>query len=311
MVRFILIRTLQALFSIYLVTTAVFFLARVTGDPVDLLLPVEATAEDAARIRALWGLDQPMWVQYTTYLSNAVRGDFGTSLLFRGRDAFEVVISHLPATLSLGFFALLWSGLLGALVGFLAALKPNSLIDTVANVTSAIGQSMPAYWLGIVLIFAFSVQLGWLPVSGMGDGSLRYYVLPAITMGWFQYAAITRLMRSSMLDVLDRQYMLLAEAKGLAYWRVAVVHGLKNAMSIPLTYFGIVIGVVLTGSVAVETVFGWPGIGRLAIQAVLRRDFVTLQVITIMFMIIYLLANLLVDVLYGVIDPRVRARVSS
>lgn len=311
MILFILIRTAQALFSIFLVTTAVFFLARVTGDPLDLLLPIEATAEDAARIRALWGLDQSAWVQYVTYLSNAVRGDFGTSLLFRGRGAFEVVMSHLPATLILGAVALLWSGLLGALVGFLAAIKPKSAIDTFAQITSAIGQSMPAYWLGIVLIFFFSVQLGWLPVSGMGEGSWRNLVLPAITMGWFQYAAITRLMRSSMLDVLDRPYMLLAEAKGLTFWRVAIVHGLKNAVAIPLTYFGIVIGVVLTGSVAVETVFGWPGIGRLAIQAVLRRDFVTLQVITIVFMMIYLTANLLVDVLYGVLDPRIRARVKS
>jgi len=304
--RFLLARVLQALLALLGVATMVFFVARLTGDPATVFLPLHATPEDYARLREAWGLDQPLYVQYVTFLGNAIRGDFGVSIVAPGRDALQVVMVRLPATLVLGIVALTWAVVLGVPLGILSAVYRGGPIDSSARTFAAFGQAIPSFWVGIVLMWIVAVELRWLPASGRGDW--RNLVLPAIALGLYPFAAVVRLMRSSMIEVLNRPYLLLAESKGLSRFRIICMHAFKNAAAVPLTYFGIIIGIVLTGSIAVETVFGWPGIGRLAITAVQARDFATIQALTIVIAVVYLSVNLIVDVMYGVLDPRVQSK---
>jgi peptide/nickel transport system permease protein len=217
-----------------------------------------------------------------------------------------LVMDRLPATLQLAGFALLVSAVIALPIGVLSAVKKGTPWDSGAKVIALLGQSLPGFWLGIVLMWIFAVTLGWLPTSGRGG--IQYMILPAITLGWFQVAAIMRLVRSSMLDVLDTEFVKLTRIKGLAEWKVVWKHCLRNASIAPLTFFAIIAGVLMTGSVVTESVFSWPGTGLLAIDAVRARDYQVVQAVVIVFSAIFIVTNLLVDILYAYLDPRIRYR---
>jgi peptide/nickel transport system permease protein len=282
----------------------VFSLARVTGNPLDVLLPLEATPEDYERVAKHWGLDKPLYVQYFVFLTKAVRGDFGMSWKWQGHSAMGLVVERLPATLELAGLALIISVLIAVPVGVLAAVTKDRPFDYAGKIIALLGQSLPSFWLGIVLMWIFAVTLGWLPTSGRGG--ISHMILPAVCLGWFQVAAMMRLVRSAMLDVLDSEFVKLARVKGLAEWKVVWKHCLRNAAIAPLTYFAITAGVLLTGSVVIESVFAWPGTGLLAVDAVRARDFQVVQAIVIVFAAVFIFTNLVVDVLYAYLDPRIR-----
>jgi peptide/nickel transport system permease protein len=265
---------------------------------------MEATKEDYDRVSKHWGLDEPLYVQYIIFLSKAAQGDFGYSWKWPGHTAMGLVAQRLPATLQLAGFALFISILIALPVGVLSAVKKGSVWDSAAKIIALLGQSLPAFWLGIVLMWIFAVTLGWLPTSGRGG--IQYMILPAITLGWFQVAAIMRLVRSSMLEVLDSEFVKLTRIKGLAEWKVVWKHCLRNAAIAPLTFFAIIAGVLMTGAVVTESVFSWPGTGLLVVDAVRARDFQVVQAVVIVFSGIFILTNLVVDILYAVLDPRIR-----
>ena len=304
MQRFIAVRVLQSLLAILVMSMIVFGLARVSGNPLDVMLPIEAMPEDYERLSKHWGLDQPITMQYGIFITKALQGDFGDSLKYQGKSAMSLVTERLPATLELAGFALLVSVIIALPIGVLAAVAKGSHWDTAAKIVALLGQSLPAFWLGIVLMWIFAVMLGWLPSSGRGG--LQHLILPAITLGWFQVAVIMRLVRSSMLEVLDSEFVKLARVKGIPEWKVVWKHCLRNASIAPLTVFAIIAGSLLTGSVVTETVFTWPGVGLLVVDAVRARDFQVVQAVVIVFAGIFILCNLLVDILYAYLDPRIR-----
>jgi len=301
---FISTRILHSLISLLAISLIVFGLSHFTGSPVDSLLPDDATPQQIQNLTEHLGLDRPLYIQYLTFLQNALTGDFGDSTKWKGTTAAMVVLERLPATLQLGGLAMLMSVLIAVPMGVLAAVKRGSWFDTFASGFSLLGQSLPTFWLGIVLMWIFAVMLGWFPTSGYG--TVWHMILPAFAMAWFQIAALTRLTRSAMLDVLDAEYIKLARIKGVQERAIIWRHAFRNAAIVPTTYFGVLAGSLLTGSVVVETVFAWPGTGLLAIDAIRGRDFPVVQAVVMFFAIFYLLANFLVDVLYAVIDPRIR-----
>jgi len=306
MQRYIARRALQSLLALWVMSLIVFAMARLSGNALDAMLPMEATQEDYERLSKYWGLDQPLHVQYGIFLARAIRGDFGMSWKWPGYSAMGLVMDRLPATLQLAGFALLISVLIALPIGVLSAVRKGGVWDTTAKIVALLGQSLPGFWLGIVLMWIFAVHLGWFPTSGRGG--IAYMVLPAITLGWFQVAAIMRLVRSSMLEVLDSEFVKLSRIKGLAEWKVVWKHCLRNASIAPLTFFAIIAGVLMTGSVVTESVFSWPGTGLLAIDAVRARDYQVVQAVVIVFATIFILTNLLVDILYAYLDPRIRYR---
>ncbi len=290
--------------SLFVVTIVVFSLSHLTGDPVDAMLPDDATQQQIEDLTKHLGLDRPYHVQYVTFIGNALRGDFGQSTKWRGKSASTVVLERLPATLKLGGLAILISVVASIPLGVLAAVYRNSPLDRGASVIALLGQSLPAFWLAIVLMWIFAVTLGWFPTSGLGG--LSYMILPAVAMAWFQVAALTRLTRSAMLEVLDSEYVKFAKVKGLTENVVIWKHAFRNAAIVPVTYFGVLAGSLLTGSVVIETVFAWPGTGLLALEAIRGRDFPVVQFVVLFFAVFYLFANLVIDVVYGLIDPRIR-----
>lgn len=304
MQRFIAVRVLQSLLAIMVMSVIVFGLARLSGNPLDVMLPIEAMPEDFERLSKYWGLDKPVTTQYVIFIKKALQGDFGDSLKYQGQSAMGLVRERLPATLELAGIALLISALIALPIGVLAAVAKDTGWDAAAKVIALLGQSLPVFWLGIVLMWIFAVILGWLPSSGRGG--IQHMILPAITLGWFQVAAIMRLVRSSMLEVLDSEFVKFARVKGLPEWKVVWKHCLRNAGIAPLTFFAIIAGSLLTGSVVTETVFTWPGVGLLVIDAVRSRDFQVVQAVVIVFAGIFILTNLLVDILYAYLDPRIR-----
>ncbi len=304
MQRYILIRLIQSIFTLIGVSIIVFSLARLSGNPLDVLLPDEADDETFERISELWGLNDPWYVQYFTFVKNASRGEFGPSFKWQGRTAMELVFLHLPATLQLAGFSILVSVVLAVPIGVMSAVKKGTLLDTVGKLVALLGQSLPSFWLAIVMIWIFAVKLGWFPTSGRGG--FDHMILPGIALGWFSVASFMRLTRSSMLNVLDSEYIKLARIKGLPEWKVIWKHGLKNAAIPPLTVFGAIVVGQMTGSVTIETVFAWPGIGLLALQAVNARDYQVIQAVTMFISVLFIGMNLLIDILYAYIDPRVR-----
>lgn len=290
--------------SLFVVTIVVFSLSHLTGDPVDAMLPDDATQQQIEDLTKHLGLDRPYHVQYLTFIGNALRGDFGQSTKWKGKSASTVVLERLPATLKLGGLAILISVVASIPLGVLAAVYRNSPLDRGASVIALLGQSLPAFWLAIVLMWIFAVTLGWFPTSGLGG--LSYMILPAVAMAWFQVAALTRLTRSAMLEVLDSEYVKFAKVKGLTENVVIWKHAFRNAAIVPVTYFGVLAGSLLTGSVVIETVFAWPGTGLLALEAIRGRDFPVVQFVVLFFAVFYLFANLVIDVVYGLIDPRIR-----
>jgi len=304
MQRYITIRFLQSLLALFVMSMIVFSLARMTGDPLDVLLPMEAGEGERERVAKHWGLDRPLYEQYFVFLGKALRGDFGNSWKWQGHTAMGLVLERMPATLQLAGFALVISVVLALPFGVLTAVWRDTLFDSVGKIFAILGQSLPGFWLGIVLMWVFAVMLGWLPTSGRGG--IRHMILPGVCLGWFQVATTMRLIRSSMLDVLDSEFVKLTRIKGIPEWKVVWKHCLRNAAITPLTYFAISAGALIIGSVIIESVFAWPGTGLLAVDAVRARDFQVVQAIVIVFAAVFILANLLVDILYAYIDPRIR-----
>jgi peptide/nickel transport system permease protein len=293
----------QTLLVVFLSLTAVFFLARLGGDPVLLFLPMDIQAKDLNEFRQRLGFNDPLPVQYARFMSGAVRGDFGESLRYK-QDALGLVLERMPATLRLGGAALLLTFCLAIPVGVVSAMKRGSVWDYLGMGGAVLGQAIPGFWLGLMLIYLFSVRLGWLPTGGTG-GPL-HYVMPVLVLGAFYAARMARLTRSSVLDTLGEDYILTARAKGLAELVVVGKHTLKNAAIPIVTLAGLETGQLLGGAVITETIFAWPGVGRLTVQALLNRDFPLVLAAVFVASLTYTLINLVVDLLYGWIDPRTR-----
>lgn len=304
MIGFFLRRLGESLLAVWGVVTIVFFVTRVLGDPAALLLPIGATAQDIDALRAQLGLDQPLLMQYASFLLNAVQGDFGTSFQY-GRDAMQVVLERLPATATLALTAIAFGLVIGGVAGSIAALKRGKAIEFVVMTFALLGQATPVFWLGIMLILFFGVNLGWLPTGGYG--TLANLILPAFTLAVFVSASIARLLRSSMLEILQEDYIRTAKAKGLLRSTVFIWHVARNALIPVVTMTAILTGELLGGSVVTETVFAWPGVGRLIIQAIEAKDFPVIQAGITLIATIFVLINFLVDLLYGVLDPRIRS----
>jgi len=304
MSNFIARRFAEMLVTLLLMSMVVFALGRLTGDPVALILSDYASDEDRARVVQELGLDKPIWQQYGTFLGNALRGDLGNSLVGEQRPALDIVMERMPASLQLASAALIISFLVGVPLGVLAAVNYQTAIDVAARLIALLGQSIPVFWLGIILMYLLSVQFSLLPTSGYG--SIKHIVLPAITMAFFTIAAVTRLVRVSMIDALGSEYVKLARIKGLSEFKVVYKHALRNSLIPVLSFMGSFFATMITGAVVVETVFSWPGIGRLAFEAILNRDFPLMQAVVLFITTLFVIVNLLVDIAYAWLDPRIR-----
>ena len=301
--KFIVKRAGLALISLFLLSLTIFFLMRVTGDPAVLLAEPGASQADLDAIRKQFGLDQPLWIQYFSFVSHLVRGDFGQSFYYR-TDVFELYLSRLPASLLLASAAMAFSLLVGIPTGIIAAVRVNQWWDSVGKIFALLGLSMPSFWVGLIMILFFSVYLGWLPSSG--SGTVLHLVMPSIALGWVFAASHMRLTRSSMLEVLGSEYVKLARLKGLPEALVISKHAFKNALIPVLTLAGINLVIMVNVAVVVETVFAWPGVGRLLFEGIAFRDFPVVQATVLLGGVMIVVVNLLVDILYAVIDPRIR-----
>lgn len=304
MQRFIFLRVIQSIVAVLVISAIVFALARVTGDPVAILLPEDASPKVVEQVRSKWGLDQPIYVQYARYIGNFVRGDFGQAWAYGGVPITELIARRLPNTIMLAAFAWVVSAALALPIGVLVAVKKDTPFDWGGKVVALIGQSAPSFAIGLLLMWVFAVLLGWLPTSG--NAGFKSIILPGIALGYYNVAAVMRLTRSSMLEVLDTEYVKLARIKGMPERKVIWKHCFRNALIVPFTYMGLIGAVLLTGSVVIETVFVWPGLGDLAIDAIRNRDFPVIQAVVILFAAFYIFINLFVDVLYAYLNPRIR-----
>jgi len=303
MSRYLAVRFLQALITLVAATVLVFFLARLTGNPLDVMLPASATEEEYTSVAMHLGLDKPLALQYWRFIANAAKGDFGRSIRYR-RPVMEFIIDRAPATIKLAAAAALISLLISIPAGIIAAVNRDKWQDAITKGFAIFGQSVPSFWIGIMLIQIFAVQLGWLPAGGYE--TLKCWILPAITLGLASTAGVVRLTRSAMLDVLDTDFVRLARIKGVPEKFVIWKHALRNALIPVVTFSGIIYAHFLMGSVVTESIFAWPGIGRLAYNSVMYRDFPLIQGLIIIFIALYLLINLAVDILYAYLDPRIR-----
>ncbi|PYO57703.1 MAG: ABC transporter permease [Candidatus Rokuibacteriota bacterium] len=303
MVRFVLARLLQSLVALAILSVVVFILARATGDPLHLILPMSASEEDYANARRYLGLDRPYLEQYVSFVARAVTGDFGMSLRAR-RPVSELIRERLPNSLRLAAFAMGISLAIAFPLGVMAAVKKGTALDRTAQVIAVLGQSLPTFWVAIVLVEFVAGRLQWLPAGGI-DG-FASYILPGFTLGWFVVAGLMRLLRSGMLEVLDSEYVKLARVKGVAERRVVWLHALKNALIPVVTFAGIYFAILVTTAIVVETVFAWPGLGRLAYEGISSRDFPVIQAVVLTTAAIVAAVNLGVDCLYALIDPRLR-----
>jgi peptide/nickel transport system permease protein len=303
MKKFILQRMGYSLISLFLLTLTIFLFVRLTGDPTVLLVEPGASREDMAMVRQQLGLDRSLVVQYVSFVADMARGDFGKSFYYR-TPVLELYMSRLPHSLMLAATAMLFSLVIGIPSGILAAVRVGRFADHTGKIFSLLGLSMPQFWVGLLLILFFSVYLGWLPSSG--SGTVWHLIMPAFSLGWFFAAAHMRITRSSMLDVLGSEYVKLARLKGLPEKRVIVKHALKNALIPVLTLAGINLVLMVNVAIVVETVFAWPGIGRLLFEGIAFRDFPIVQATVLFSGVMIVVVNLVVDVLYAVIDPRIR-----
>jgi len=301
--RYIARRLIQAVFVLVGISIVVFLLTHVIGDPVVLLLPFEASQEQVAAMRHQFGLDQPLFVQYLRFVEGALRGNFGLSVR-QNVPAMSLVAERVLATAELALSALVLSAAVSIPAGVLAALKRRGLVDRTVLLFSLLGQSMPTFWLGLLAILAFAVTLHWFPTGGIGG--IRHLVLPASVLAVFSSAEIARLTRSSMLDVLSEDYLKTARAKGQLERVVIAKHALRNAALPIVTWLALELGTLLGGAVVTETVFSWPGMGRLAVQAIFARDFPVVQATVLFAATIFVLVNLVTDLLYVWLDPRIR-----
>ncbi|WP_011581734.1 MULTISPECIES: ABC transporter permease [Chelativorans] len=303
MADFLISRLLYAAAVLLGVSVAVFFLIRIGGDPSALFLPPEAPVEEIERFRRLMGFDRPLAVQYFDFLGRALQGDFGMSLRY-DQPAMKLVLERVPATLQLGAMALLMSLVISIPLAILAAAKHGSAIDRASLLASLLGQSFPAFWLAIMLILLFSETFRLLPPSGRG--TWQQLIMPAIVLATYSTAIITRLLRSSMIEVLQSDYVRTARGKGVKESRIILSHALRNAAIPTLTVIGLQVGALLGGAVITEEVFAYPGVGRLAIQAIANRDFTVVQAFVVLMAALIVTINLLVDLSYGLLDPRLR-----
>ena len=301
--KYIIRRLGYSVISLVLLSLTIFFFVRVTGDPAVLLVEPGASKADLDQIRQQFGLDRPLFVQYGHFVSSLVRGDFGQSFYYR-TPVLELYLSRLPNSLMLAAAAMTLSLLIGIPSGILAAVRVNGWWDRVGKIFSLLGLSLPSFWVGLVMILFFSVYLGWLPSSGAG--TLSHLIMPAFALGWFFAAAHMRMTRSSMLEVMGSEYVKLARLKGLPERMVITKHAFKNALIPVLTLAGINLVIMVNVAVVVETVFAWPGIGRLLYEGVAFRDFPVVQATVLLGGVMIVVVNLLVDILYAVIDPRIR-----
>ena len=304
MTRFLLSRFAQALVTLWMVASIVFLLARLTGDPIALIAGENTTAEYEAELRVRYGLDGSLWKQYLVYMGQLAQGDFGQSIV-SGEPAMRQVLERWPATLEVGVAGLFVTLILALPIGVYAAAHRGSTLDYLARGFAVLGQAVPGFWVGLLFILVFAVHLRGLPAGGRG--TIWHVILPALTTGWFAVAGIMRLTRSSMLEVLNSEYVKLARAKGLPYSKVIWKHAFRNAAIPVLTFTALVVlTLVLTGSIVSETVFSYPGVGLLLIDAVRKRDFPQLQAAVLFLSFLYIIVNLAVDMLYGWLDPRTR-----
>ena len=303
MLRFIVVRLLQSLAALAILSVVVFILARATGDPLHMILPMSATAEDYAYARAYLGLDRPYLQQYLSFVGKAAIGDFGTSIRAR-KPVIELLRERLPNSIKLAVFAMTVALAIAFPLGVMAAVKKDSTLDRVAQVIAVLGQSLPTFWVAIVLVEFVAGRLQWLPAGGIVGFSS--YILPGFTLGWFVVAGLMRLLRSGMLEVLDSEYVKLARVKGVVERRVIWMHALKNALIPVVTFAGIYFAILVTTAIVVETVFAWPGLGRLAYEGITSRDFPVIQAVVLTTAAIVAVVNLCVDCLYAFIDPRIR-----
>jgi peptide/nickel transport system permease protein len=302
---YVLSRLAQTALVVFLSLTAVFAMVRLSGDPVLLFMPMDIQTKDVNEFRERLGFNDPLPVQYARFVGGALRGDFGDSLRYR-QDAMSLVLDRLPATLLLAGTSLALTFAVAVPLGVIAAVRRGTLLDHVATVSTVLGQATPGFWLGLVLIYLFSVQLRWLPTGGIG--SVAHLVMPSIVLAAFYSARVARLTRSAVLEVLGEDYILTARAKGLGEGRVIGKHTLRNSAIPIVTLAGLEAGQVLGGAVITETIFAWPGLGRLTVQALLNRDFPVVLAAVFFISLVYTLINLVVDLLYGWLDPRVRLR---
>jgi peptide/nickel transport system permease protein len=306
--RYVILRLLQGLVVIWIVTLMVFTILHLTpGDPVDLIIGEARTSpEQREAIRHLWGLDRPIYTQYFVWLKNIIHGNFGESIAFGGRPVTDLLRAAAPNTLKLNALALFFALVVAIPAGILAAVKRYTIFDASATVFSTLGISIPNFWLGLMLIILFSLKLGWLPP--FGSNSWKAYILPVFVLSIEQMALLARLMRATTLEVMGQEYVATARAKGLTERVVMFRHIVRNSLLPIITVIGFRIGVLLSGTIVIETVFAWPGIGRLLFQAISRRDYLVVQSIVTIGAAIVILATLVTDIIYAYVDPRIRYR---
>jgi ABC-type dipeptide/oligopeptide/nickel transport system permease component len=301
--QFIIRRTIYALISLFILSVTIFAIVRLTGDPVTMLAEPGARAEDLDRLRAEWGLDRSWPVQYFAFARNIFTGDLGKSFNYQ-MPVTTLYFQRLPASLQLALAATLISFIIGIPAGLISAVRVNSAWDNAGKVVALFGLAVPGFWLGLVMILVFSVWLHWLPTSG--QGGVLHLIMPSVALGWYFAASLLRLTRSSMLEVMGSEYIKLARLKGLPGFIVIAVHAFKNALIPVLTLAGINLVIMINAGVIIEVIFAWPGIGRLLYEGIFQRDFPLVQGVVIQAGIMIVVINLMIDILYAYIDPRIR-----
>ncbi|QRZ16150.1 ABC transporter permease (plasmid) [Paracoccus methylovorus] len=301
--RFIIRRIFQALIALFLLSIAIFFTSRLTGSPCDVMLPPEAREADFLLCEQNLKLDSPVWVQYLAWISGVLQGDFGRAFV-TGQPVMGLIAERLPNSAMLGLVSVIFTTLVMIPVGILGAVMKDTKFDVVLRVITAIGQALPTFWLGILLMWFFAVQLRWLPVAGMG--SWEHFILPVGAMAWSTIASQSRMLRSSMLEVMDSEFVKLARVKGASESSVVFKHSFRNALIPVTTMIGMHFGNIITGAMIAEVVFAWPGLGRLLYEGISTRDFPLIQACVLVVSVITITFNLLVDILYAYIDPRIR-----
>lgn len=301
--RFLIIRLVQAVMALVLLSMLVFVLSRIIGNPLDIMLPPDAPPEVKARLTESMGLNKPLYIQYLTYMKQLMRGDLGKSV--RSRETVtESLRARLPASLSLAAVAMVFTVVMAFPLGMLAAVKRGTPLETIAKILALSGQSLPAFWVGILLIHLFSVNLDWLPPSGSGGPT--HYIMPAFTMSLFVVAGVSRLLRTGLLEVLDSEFVRFARSKGVSERSIFWKHALRNSLVPVLGFAGVYLSIFVTMAVVVEVVFAWPGVGRLAFNAIFLRDYPLIQGVVLLTGVIVIAVNFVVDLLYAVVDPRIR-----
>lgn len=305
MVRYILRRVLQTIPTLIGISLAAFFLVRLTGDPTHLMLSPDASQEAVDAFRAQFGLDQPLPVQYWRFVGNALQGDLGTSIRYRV-PVSELFWHRLPATVELALASMTLAVLVGLPLGILAGMRHNTIVDTFARMLAFVGQAIPGFYLGLMLIVVFAVNLRWVPTGGRG--TLKQLILPSVTLAVFLLALLVRFTRGAVLDAKRQAHVTTAESKGLSSSKILRSHILKNSMIPIITIIGLQVGLVLSGTVVTEVVFNWPGIGRLMVDAIYTRDFPVVQAMVMVVAVIFIVVNLAVDISYSFFDPRIRRK---